>query len=85
MACRTYFIRLRVGADMGNAVEVSLPASPPPTPASTGAVPPADPAAPATNNSTAGQCTYKGKSYSLGEYQNSIRFYQNVSGFSVRN
>ncbi|XP_034249590.1 putative epidermal cell surface receptor isoform X2 [Thrips palmi] len=67
---RTYFIRLRVGADMGSAVEVTLPPGLPapsstPAPAnatsSTTAVPAAVPAA------AAGQCTYKGKSYALDE------------------
>ena len=72
MACRTYFIRLRVGADMGNAMEVSLPASPPPTAAPAATVAPAATAAPATNSSAAGHCTYKGKSYSLGEYRTTL-------------
>ncbi|XP_052132982.1 putative epidermal cell surface receptor, partial [Frankliniella occidentalis] len=67
---RTYFIRLRVpmSADMGNTVEVSLPAGPP-----TSAAPPSTTAAPAAANGTsaatpsAAACTYKGKGYALDE------------------
>lgn len=58
---RTYFIRLRLGGDVGNAVEVSLPASPT-TPA-----PVSSSAAPANSTSTGSSCSYKGRSYALDE------------------
>lgn len=67
---RTYFIRLRVGADMGSAVEVTLPPSPPapaaqPAPSTTAA--PVNATSSTTPAAAAGHCTYKGKSYALGK------------------